>query len=172
MRSAGLPILFILLVAGMLYLSHRGSNFKSLLASPNEVCEGYVFTTVCQSFCSQGGSTWAVTPGRYTLRAGTRSGQVQPPSPGAVHAGRYWQQAGGTHPTGMHFCLQLQTVGIEPIGCFVRLRTLNFLIIQLPTSKQRENGTLAMSIFLHSFRMTVNILHAKRILMSISMLKS
>ena len=26
------------------------------------------------------------------------------PSPGAVHAGRYGQQAGGTHPTGMHTC--------------------------------------------------------------------
>ena len=25
--------------------------------------------------------------------------------PGAVHAGRYGQQAGGTHPTGMHSCL-------------------------------------------------------------------
>ena len=27
-----------------------------------------------------------------------------PPPPGAVHAGRYRQQAGGTHPTGMHTC--------------------------------------------------------------------
>ena len=33
-------------------------------------------------------------------------GQVHPP-PGAVHvhAGRYGQQAGGTHPTGIHSCL-------------------------------------------------------------------
>ena len=38
--------------------------------------------------------------------------QVHPPPlgpgtspPGAVHAGRYGQQAGGTHPTGMHSCL-------------------------------------------------------------------
>ena len=41
-------------------------------------------------------------PGRYTPQ------QVQPPAgtppPGAVHAGRYGQQAGGTHPTGMHSC--------------------------------------------------------------------
>ena len=29
-------------------------------------------------------------------------GQVHPP--GAVHAGRYGQQAGNTHPTGMHSC--------------------------------------------------------------------
>ena len=26
-----------------------------LLPAANEVCEGYVFTHVCQSFCSQGG---------------------------------------------------------------------------------------------------------------------
>ena len=28
----------------------------ALLLPANEVCEGYVFTPVCQSFCSQGGS--------------------------------------------------------------------------------------------------------------------
>ena len=34
--------------------------------------------------------------------------------PGAVHAGRYGQQASGTHPTGMHscFCLLLQYTSI------------------------------------------------------------
>ena len=51
-------------------------------------------------------------PGRYTL-AGTLPGQLHPlagkppgryPPPGAVHAGRYWQQVGGTHPTAMHSC--------------------------------------------------------------------
>ena len=37
---------------------------------------------------------WQVhPPGRYTPWAGT------PPPPGAVHAGRYGQQAGDTHPT-------------------------------------------------------------------------
>ena len=34
--------------------------------------------------------------------------EVHPPEPGtpprAVHVGRYGQQAGGTHPTGMHSC--------------------------------------------------------------------
>ena len=30
-----------------------------------------------------------------------------PPSPGGVHAVRYGQQAGGTHPTGMHSCIVL-----------------------------------------------------------------
>ena len=46
--------------------------------------------------------------GRYTPLAGTSPRQVHPladtPTPGAVHAGRYGQQAGGTHPTGMHSC--------------------------------------------------------------------
>ena len=30
-----------------------------------------------------------------------------PPLPSAMHAGRYGQQAGGTHPTGMHTCLTI-----------------------------------------------------------------
>ena len=32
--------------------------------------------------------------------------KIHPPPPGAVHAGRYGQQAGGTHRTGMHSCFQ------------------------------------------------------------------
>ena len=70
-----------------------------------------------------GGYLGRYLPGRYTSpgqvqpRAGTPpwagtpcpprqvhpSRQVRPPL-GAVHAGRYGQQAGGTHPTGMHSC--------------------------------------------------------------------
>ena len=47
-----------------------------LLPPANKVCEGYVFTPVCQSFCSQGGITRAGTPPWVgTPRAGT-------PSPG------------------------------------------------------------------------------------------
>ena len=81
-----------------------------------------------QSFCSQEGSTW---PG--TSPAGTISKQVPPPPqdqrqiqplgryiapgqvhppmqvphPSAVHAGRYGQQAGSTHPAGMQSCFIL-----------------------------------------------------------------
>ena len=49
----------------------------------------------------QQGSTCAGTPplDRYSPRAGTPPGAVH------VHAGRDGQQAGGTHPTGMHSCL-------------------------------------------------------------------
>ena len=42
--------------------------------------QGNIFRSLCQEFCSH---------------------------PGAVHVGRYGQQAGGTHPTGMHTCLNL-----------------------------------------------------------------
>ena len=44
------------------------------------------------------------------------SGQTPPPQerpPGAVHAGRYGQQAGGTHTTGMHTCYI--DVNIHPV---------------------------------------------------------
>ena len=53
--------------------------------------------------CPQGGEPGQVPPGRYTHQSGTPPGQVHPPS-GAVQAGRYGQQAGGTHPNGMHSC--------------------------------------------------------------------
>ena len=95
--------------------------------------QGNIFRSVCQEFCSQGGGeTWAGTPTPRTRYSpwdqvhphepGTPLGpgtpprnrcplprdQVHPqdqvPPTGAVHAGRYGQQAGGTHPTGMHSC--------------------------------------------------------------------
>ena len=65
--------------------------------------QGYIFTGVCDSV--HGGGEYL---GRYTPRdqvpprPGTPPGPDTPPR--AVHAGRYGQQAGGTHPTGMHSC--------------------------------------------------------------------
>ena len=52
-------------------------------------------------------------PGRHPPGADTPQEQTPPPgadtppeqTPPAVHAGRYGQQAGGTHPTGMHSCV-------------------------------------------------------------------
>ena len=87
---------------------------------------GNIFTSVCQEFCSQGGGylgkypppgpgtppppdqvpPWdQVHPSRTRYTPGAR----YPPwtryaPPGAVFAGRYGQQAGGMHPTGMHSC--------------------------------------------------------------------
>ena len=67
---------------------------NELLPPGNEVCEGYVFTPVCQSFCSWGGVPEQVHPlDRYTPRAGTPPWPGTPtPSPGQVHTppmGRY-----------------------------------------------------------------------------------
>ena len=94
----------------------------------------------------------------------------------AMHGkgGHAWQKGGMRGEGGVH--------GMHPThptryGRLLRGRYASYWNAFLSNNsitdnKQRENGTLAMSIFLHSFRMTVNILHAKRILMSISMLKS
>ena len=43
-------------------------------------------------------------PQDQTPQDQTPLGPDPPPHPGAVHAGRYGQQAGGTHPIGMHTC--------------------------------------------------------------------
>ena len=56
---------------------------------------------------------WGGVPGQvHSLLAGTPPGRYTPwqvdprvcTPPRAVHAGRYGQQEGGTHPTGMHSC--------------------------------------------------------------------
>ena len=101
-----------------------------ITARKRSLGQGNIFAPVYHSV-HRGGGTWAGTPlGRYTLlagtppwqvhprhvhpQAGTPPGQVHPPAGtphqqvhplGEVHAGRYGQQAGGTHPTGMHSCL-------------------------------------------------------------------
>ena len=65
--------------------------------------QGNIFSSVCQEFYSQGGVPRQVPPRAGTPPwAGTPPAQVHPPE--AVHAGRYEQQAGGTHSTGMHSC--------------------------------------------------------------------
>ena len=69
------------------FLMHKNAN---IITARKRVCEGYAFTRVCQS-------TGGEYLGRCTPWAGTPPGQVHPL--GAVHAERYGQQAGGTHPT-------------------------------------------------------------------------
>ena len=64
----------------------KDTNLVDVLLPPtSKVCEVYVFTPVCQSFCSQG-STWAGTHpgqvlplGRYPLSRYTLSGKVHHP---------------------------------------------------------------------------------------------
>ena len=82
------------------------------LPPANDVCEGYVFTGVCLSMGGVCPIAWGVhpPPRQNLLRAGNPSRQTTPRQtppwadtpPCAVHAERYGQQAGGTHPTGMH----------------------------------------------------------------------
>ena len=54
-------------------------SFVVLLPPANEVCEGYVFTPVCQSFCSQGGGVPRQVQPPTSPRVGTPPGQVHPP---------------------------------------------------------------------------------------------
>ena len=74
--------------------------------------QGNIFSSVCQEFCSQGA---ADTPPDQAPLLWTRPPPgADPPRadlprtrhpPWAEHAGRYGQQASGTHPTGMQSCL-------------------------------------------------------------------
>ena len=62
---------------------------------------------------------------RYTPRLFTHP-------PRAVHAGRYGQQAGGTHPTGMHSCLVIN---------FLLNNDRHFIIIQCIYSTKGNRNT-------------------------------
>ena len=55
---------------------------------------------MCQEFCPQGGLPQCMRP----PRPGTPQDQAPPGAgtPHAVYAGRYGQEAGGMHPTGMN----------------------------------------------------------------------
>ena len=86
--------------------------------------EGYVFTAVCDSVHGGSVSVHAgipLPPGAGTPQSKHPPGAGTPPgsSPCAVHAGRYDQQAGGMHPTGMQSCFltDIRAYG-EEIYCF------------------------------------------------------
>ena len=76
--------------------------------------QGNIFSSVCQEFCPWGSLPQCML-GYHPLPR-RPPWQGRPPSPGkkttpgksdppcTVHAGRYGQQAGGMHPTGMQFC--------------------------------------------------------------------
>ena len=87
------------------------------LPPANEVCEGYVFTCDCLS--TRGGVPGKIPPWQVHPQAGSPPRQVHPRQVhtplqvhppgrytplGAVYVWRYGQQAGSTHPTGMHSC--------------------------------------------------------------------
>ena len=85
-----------------------------IFTARHEVGEGNIFSSVSQEFCTQGRGVfpiacWDTTPPpceQTPSGADLGPPRSDPPSweqthPSAVHAGRYGQQAGGTHPTGM-----------------------------------------------------------------------
>ena len=76
-------------------------NVTLSLPSATKLRQGNVFT-----FSSQGGV--AELPGLTPPGSRHPPGSSRPPlkqtRPCAVHVGRYGQQAGSTHPTGMHTC--------------------------------------------------------------------
>ena len=78
--------------------------FVALLPPATKLGQGYVFTRVCDSV--QGGCLpqcmLGYTPPEQTPPPGSRHPEQTPPL-GPVHDGRYGQQAGGTHPTGMPY---------------------------------------------------------------------
>ena len=67
-----------------------------LLPPANEVCEGYVFTSICHSVHRVGG----VRGRGHALQGDLRAGDMV-------------TEAGGTHPTGMHSCHSSAFTGIK-----------------------------------------------------------
>ena len=104
---------------------NQGSHFSKMinsmispfLPSATKFWQGNIFTGVCQSFCSRRGEgvsgrpPQADTPlGRHRhlsviLFTGGRGCMVDPP---ARHPSPAATAADGTHPTGMHSCLNFQ----------------------------------------------------------------
>ena len=84
-----------------------------ITARKRSLGQGNIFSSVYQEFCSQVGGLPQCMLGYHTpLSRHPHPWSRQPPGPGtplcAVHAGRYGQQAGGMHPTGMQSCLFLR----------------------------------------------------------------
>ena len=73
--------------------------------------QGNIFTPVCHSVHRGGiclSACWDTTPRNHAppgaMQHPLQTMHHQHPTPGAEHAGRYGQCAGGTHPTGMQSC--------------------------------------------------------------------
>ena len=71
-------------------------HFLLFTARKQSLGQGNIFRSVCQEFCSRGGGSASVHAGIPSPGPAT--------TPHAVHAGRYGQQTGGMHPTGMQSC--------------------------------------------------------------------
>ena len=121
------------------------------------IIQSYVFTPVCQSFCSRGVSAsvqaWIHTPLRRRPPWGQTPREQTPPRsrhPPAVHAGRYGQQAGGTHPTGMHTCFEgffqvnkpVEEITMNVSFCFAQNK--HFMISTVHVSGLSSNELLVL----------------------------
>ena len=77
---------------------------------PQRSWDKVIFSEVCVKNSVHRGGAGCL--GRHPPRS-RHPHRSRPPGkqtpPGAVHAARYGQQAGGTHPTGMHTCFHLQS---------------------------------------------------------------
>ena len=109
-----------------LYANQRG---RLITARKRSLGQCNIFAPVCHSV-HRGGRPGQVHPRtRYAPPGpGTHPPKTRytPPGPGtpprAVHAGRYGQQGGGTHPTGMHsFLLRITRNMKEYLQFYVRL---------------------------------------------------
>ena len=99
-----------------------GSSFSTLITTrKRSLDQGNIFSSLCQEFCTQGvflsacwetpspqsRHPWEQTPPqtRHPVGPGIPWEQMGADTPPCVvHAGRYGQQAGGMHPTGMQSC--------------------------------------------------------------------
>ena len=144
-----IPLKFLELFTGNFFIP------CPLLPPANEVCEGYVFTPVSQSFCSQRGGSPGPYPGgavggqAWGSQAHTRGVPRPTPwgGPGShlegvcpsMHWGRHPptsppQQtataAGRTHPTGMHsfFFRITDRMGSSPILYFINTIIIGIMV--------------------------------------------
>ena len=107
------------------YSLRRSVKFSCIFTARKRSLRRLCFTRVCLSTGGRipgqvppgpgtpPGTRYPLGPGtpsmtKYTLRDQVHSPWDQVHPPGAVHAGRYGQQAGGTHPTGMHSCSEFR----------------------------------------------------------------
>ena len=98
-----------------------GNSFLLFLLLPpaNEVCKGYVFTPVCQSFCSQGGMRGG---GCVWQGGGGIHGR------GGMHV--VSQCAGGMHPTGMHSCCSYFETYFVNVICISAYSSIGAIVLR------------------------------------------
>ena len=96
----------------------RSSVVSSLLPPATQLPQGNVYTPVCQSFCSRGGIHGTHAPPPPT-------GHTCPPFPPDTTRCSQW--AAGKHPTGMHSCWNIFSLGKKIYTAFI----LHFGFLQI-----------------------------------------